>query len=394
MLCDRFGFRGEQARTAVRDLSGGERRRLQLMRLLIAEPNVLLLDEPTNDLDIDTLTALEDLLDGWPGTLVVVSHDRYFVERVCDDVYALTGDGGIRHLPGGIEQYVELRRDGRGARARGRGRRARPPAGAVVRAARKEITRLERALERLGERETELQVRWRRAPPTTCACASCRRSSQAAGAEREQLETAAWLARRRVARGAGPSGRRCELSERARSRRSASSARTSASPARSSGSPTSTGRIESCSSHSTASASSIASSACLEEPAHAVRRPARRSRARTSGRAGRGARRTRRGCAWRGRRRPGRAGTAPPRAGRRSGRRAARRRRRAPRAPRRSRRWPARSSSSSSCRASPVTYATAGLPRAAVAEAVDDPHLTRAGRVGSPSERKSRVAPA
>ena len=90
----------------MRDLSGGERRRLPLMRLLMAEPNVLLLDEPTNDLDIDTLTALEDLLDGWPGTLVVVSHDRYFVERVCDNVYALTGDGGIRHLPGGIEQYL------------------------------------------------------------------------------------------------------------------------------------------------------------------------------------------------------------------------------------------------------------------------------------------------
>ena len=79
------------------------------MRLMMAEPNVLLLDEPTNDLDIDTLTALEDLLDGWPGTLVVVSHDRYFVERVCDDVYAITDDGGLAHMPGGIEQYLELR---------------------------------------------------------------------------------------------------------------------------------------------------------------------------------------------------------------------------------------------------------------------------------------------
>ena len=80
-LAERFGFRGEKGRTLVRDLSGGERRRLQLMRLLMGEPNVLLLDEPTNDLDIDTLPALEDLLDAWPGTLVVVSHDRYFVER-------------------------------------------------------------------------------------------------------------------------------------------------------------------------------------------------------------------------------------------------------------------------------------------------------------------------
>src|SRR3954447_4862795 len=110
MLCERFGFGGEKGRTLVKDLRGAERRRLQLMRLLMGEPNVLLLDEPTNDLDIDTLTALEDLLDGWPGTLVVVSHDRYFVERVCDNVYALTGDGGLRHLPGGIEQYLELRR--------------------------------------------------------------------------------------------------------------------------------------------------------------------------------------------------------------------------------------------------------------------------------------------
>ena len=110
MLCERFGFRGERARTLVRDLSGGERRRLQLMRLLMDEPNVLLLDEPTNDLDIDTLTALEDLLDGWPGTLVIVSHDRYFVERVCDDVHALGAGGAIRHLPGGIDQYLAERR--------------------------------------------------------------------------------------------------------------------------------------------------------------------------------------------------------------------------------------------------------------------------------------------
>ncbi len=109
LLCDRFGFRGEKARTPVRDLSGGERRRLQLMRLLMEGPNVLLLDEPTNDLDTDTLTALEDLLDSWAGTLVVVSHDRYFVERVCDDVFAITDAGGLRHLPGGIDQYLALR---------------------------------------------------------------------------------------------------------------------------------------------------------------------------------------------------------------------------------------------------------------------------------------------
>jgi ABC transport system ATP-binding/permease protein len=108
-LAERFGFRGERLRTLTDDLSGGERRRLQLLRLLMSEPNVVLLDEPTNDLDIDTLTALEDLLDSWPGTLVVVSHDRYFTERVCDDVFGLLGDGALRHLPGGVEQYLSLR---------------------------------------------------------------------------------------------------------------------------------------------------------------------------------------------------------------------------------------------------------------------------------------------
>src|SRR4051794_24341220 len=151
-LAERFGFRGEQQRTLVKDLSGGERRRLQLMRLLMGEPNVLLLDEPTNDLDNDTLTALEDLLDSWPGTLVVVSHDRYFVERVCDNVYALTGDGKITHLPGGIDQYLTLRRP-----VEERVKEAKAvPNQSVVRAARKEVARLERRLAKLTEREAEL----------------------------------------------------------------------------------------------------------------------------------------------------------------------------------------------------------------------------------------------
>ena len=153
-----------RSRTLVRDLSGGERRRLQLMRLLMDEPNVLLLDEPTNDLDIDTLTALEDLLDGWPGTLVVVSHDRYFVERVCDDVHGLMGDGRLRHLPGGdrpVRGASPGRRRGAGsarpAPARsGAGRRPRRPPGAALRDARKEVQRLERELERLEGREAAL----------------------------------------------------------------------------------------------------------------------------------------------------------------------------------------------------------------------------------------------
>ena len=91
------------------ELSGGERRRLQFLRLLLDEPNVLLLDEPTNDLDIDTLNVIEDYLDGWPGTLIVVTHDRYFLERVTDVTYALTGGGRCDLLPGGIEQYLAQR---------------------------------------------------------------------------------------------------------------------------------------------------------------------------------------------------------------------------------------------------------------------------------------------
>ena len=198
MLCDRFGFRGDRGRTLVRDLSGGERRRLQLMRLLMDEPNVLLLDEPTNDLDIDTLTALEDLLDGWPGTLVVVSHDRYFVERVCDDVHALTQDGGLRHLPGGIEQYVASRRAGAEAvpasapaAAPAASRRA-AGAGGATREARKSVQRLEQALDRLGERERELLAAMAANATDHVRLRALQLEIVAIGVERERLE-AAWL---------------------------------------------------------------------------------------------------------------------------------------------------------------------------------------------------------
>lgn len=108
-LAERLGFSPKRQRTPVGDLSGGERRRLQLTRVLMQEPNVLLLDEPTNDLDIDTLQELEDLLDSWPGTLVVISHDRYLIERIADSTFALFGDGQLTHLPGGIEQYLARR---------------------------------------------------------------------------------------------------------------------------------------------------------------------------------------------------------------------------------------------------------------------------------------------
>jgi ATP-binding cassette subfamily F protein uup len=193
LLCDRFGFRGDKARTLVRDLSGGERRRLQLMRLLMGEPNVLLLDEPTNDLDIDTLTALEDLLDAWPGTLVVVSHDRYFVERVCDDVHALTADGRLRHLAGGIEQYLSAReRAAEPVPARSAARASGAPAGAVLRAARKEVARLERAIDRLGERETSLREEMAASATDHARVRELQAELEARAAEREGLEEA-WM---------------------------------------------------------------------------------------------------------------------------------------------------------------------------------------------------------
>ena len=174
-MLERLGFPAARQWTAVGDLSGGERRRLQLTRLLMAEPNVLLLDEPTNDLDIDTLQRLEDLLDGWPGTLIVVSHDRYLIERATDIVVALLGDGRITHLPGGIEEYLARRAsalsDARGVEANGNGRHIRAdPAneGAVRpvpvtsanerREAQKETRRLERRMTALTTRETELHA--------------------------------------------------------------------------------------------------------------------------------------------------------------------------------------------------------------------------------------------
>jgi ATP-binding cassette subfamily F protein uup len=108
-LCERLGFDRDGQWTPVGDLSGGERRRLQLTRLLMDAPNVLMLDEPTNDFDIETLTELEDLLDSYGGTLLVVSHDRYFLERVCDRFVGLLGDLQLRDLPRGVDEYLQLR---------------------------------------------------------------------------------------------------------------------------------------------------------------------------------------------------------------------------------------------------------------------------------------------
>ncbi len=192
LLCDRFGFRGDKGRTLVRDLSGGERRRLQLMRLLMEGPNVLLLDEPTNDLDIDTLTALEDLLDAWPGTLVVISHDRYFVERVCDDVHALTAGGELRHLPGGIEQYLTTRSELEAPPARPAAPRLTAPTGGALRAARKEVARLERAIEKLVERETALEVQMAASATDHARLGDLQGELAAVVVEREGLE-ATWI---------------------------------------------------------------------------------------------------------------------------------------------------------------------------------------------------------
>jgi ABC transport system ATP-binding/permease protein len=173
-LLERFGFTGDRLTARIGDLSGGERRRFQVLRLLLSEPNVLLLDEPTNDLDIETLTVLEDFLDGWPGTLVVVSHDRYFLERVCDTVWALLGDGTVKMMPRGVDDYLERRRAVLAAHAAA----AAAPAAATAacaaapatasaapaasqaeqREARKAMARIDRQLSKVANREEKLHA--------------------------------------------------------------------------------------------------------------------------------------------------------------------------------------------------------------------------------------------
>ncbi len=184
-LLERFGFDSARQWTPVAELSGGERRRLQLLRLLMAEPNVLLLDEPTNDLDIDTLTALEDLLDTWPGTVIVVSHDRYLVERVCDTVVALLGDGGIRALPGGVAEYLQRR-----VPAALPGPARRPPGDA--RLARKELGRLERLVARLEAREAALHREMAQAASDFARVSALDAELRAVVDDREAAELA-WL---------------------------------------------------------------------------------------------------------------------------------------------------------------------------------------------------------
>ncbi|WP_182883297.1 ABC-F family ATP-binding cassette domain-containing protein [Microbispora sp. H10949] len=210
-LLERLGFRGEAQWKVVGDLSGGERRRLQLLRLIMDEPNVLLLDEPTNDLDIETLTELEDLLDGWAGTLVVVSHDRYFLERVADRCVALLGDGRLSMLPGGVDEYLERRASGTALSARAAASSAAPAAvpaeqrqggdgqGAdqaataglsakELRELRKELNRLERQLDKLGEREAALHADMAGAAGDFTRLAALDTDLREVGAQKETVE--------------------------------------------------------------------------------------------------------------------------------------------------------------------------------------------------------------
>ena len=152
-LLERLGFAGDQLSARVGELSGGQRRRLQLMLTLLAEPNVLLLDEPTNDVDTEMLAATEDLLDSWPGTLIVVSHDRYLLERVTDQQYAIL-DGRLRHLPGGVDEYLRLAAQAAPQRAAAPATSASRPqaiSGAELRATEKEIAAIDRRLARLAD---------------------------------------------------------------------------------------------------------------------------------------------------------------------------------------------------------------------------------------------------
>ena len=213
-LLERFGFTGDRLTARLGDLSGGERRRFQLLKLLLSEPNVLLLDEPTNDLDIDTLTVLEDFLDGWPGTLIVVSHDRYFLERVTDSVWALLGDGTIGLLPGGVDQYLEMRQagfetvaaqppqppppstvveEGALARVSKPSEPVQAKAGsAEERTARKALARIDKQLERIAVQEAALNGELAAAASDYAALATLSEQLRLLAEEKETLELE-WL---------------------------------------------------------------------------------------------------------------------------------------------------------------------------------------------------------
>jgi ABC transport system ATP-binding/permease protein len=192
-LLEDFGFAGDTLTARIDDLSGGERRRLQILRMLLDEPNVLLLDEPTNDLDIETLTVIEDYLDSWPGTLLVVTHDRYFLERVCDVSYALMGDGSCVLLPGGVDQYLQSRRDRLPERPRVKTSvDARSSTTAARRQARKDLARLEQQIARLDERLAALQEQMVTAASDYERLTELQREADQLGTVKIELESA-WL---------------------------------------------------------------------------------------------------------------------------------------------------------------------------------------------------------
>ena len=217
-MLERLGFTSAQLSTPVKDLSGGQKRRLQLMLILLDEPNVLILDEPSNDLDTDMLAAMEDLLDTWPGTLLVVSHDRYLMERVTDQQYAVI-DGSFRHLPGGVDEYLALSAAGRGGSAAGvtggastptkkndssvsdsqaestdSGPKSTPKvSGAQARAAQKESAAIERRLGKLGEEQSKLSEQMSMHDPADYAgLADLGQKQQALQDEIDELEMR-WL---------------------------------------------------------------------------------------------------------------------------------------------------------------------------------------------------------
>ncbi|HEY3337450.1 MAG TPA: ABC-F family ATP-binding cassette domain-containing protein [Propionicimonas sp.] len=197
-LLEDFGFTGQKLVTRIGELSGGERRRLQFLRLLLSEPNVLLLDEPTNDLDIDTLTVIEDYLDTWPGTLIVVSHDRYFLERTCDVQYALLGDGSCVLLPGGVEEYLERRRNRTEAKAKsassagGPARTTNAAEAARHRQARKDLARVESQLAKLATRMEALHAALAEGSADYAKLVSLGADLEQAVARQEELE-GEWL---------------------------------------------------------------------------------------------------------------------------------------------------------------------------------------------------------
>ncbi len=192
-LLEEFGFTGDKLVARIGDLSGGERRRLQFLRLLLTEPNVLILDEPTNDLDIDTLTVIEDYLDGWPGTLIVVSHDRYFLERITDVTYALLGDGSCVLLPGGVEEYLSRRRAA-AAPVVSRAPAAQPSRSdaAAERQRKKDLARIESQLAKVGTEIDRLHADMADAATDFARLSALDARLRDAEARRDDLEEA-WL---------------------------------------------------------------------------------------------------------------------------------------------------------------------------------------------------------